>query len=353
MLSKLVNKEKRHSNKEMEHFREYMKHNPPKNFTSKNISVSDFTNSVKRGKYDLNPLHQREVVHGDSWQSKIVESVLLGKPLGSPEFDTVQNEIGLSIFRSLDGKQRLSAIDRFINNKYKFKVDIKHLKNKKFEEWPEIWRDHLLGCEFNICTTTATLSDNEVTEYFNIKQNTKKTTSGEKLNSVLSVRTNLCRDICKLVKYGTKKEGTACIDNRKNCFEIVVRSCYAIDLFNNTTCKDGFINLNYDPKINKHIDFLNKSDVNDITTFKYYQNIIKEVFEFIDIIHYNNKWGKTFVLPLLVLNIINGKFDKIKSFVLSRISGKDNFYPQVNGRHSATKERIIIIDEKFKSYISV
>ena len=114
MLSKLVNEKKSHSKKEMEHFREYMKHNPPKNFTSKNISVSDFTNSVKRGKYDLNPLHQREVVHGNSWQSKIVESVLLGKPLGSPEFDTVQNEIGLSIFRSLDGKQRLSAIDRFI-----------------------------------------------------------------------------------------------------------------------------------------------------------------------------------------------------------------------------------------------
>ena len=345
MLSKLVANEKTLlSNKEMMWFRRYMEQNPPKNFTSNNISVSDFVNSVKRGKYDLNPLHQREVVHGDTWQSKVVESVLLGKPLGSPEFDTVKNEFGLSIFRSLDGKQRLSAIFRFVNNQYTFKVDIEPLKNKKFEKWPEIWKDHLLGMRFVICTTTATLLDDEVTEYFNIKQNTKKTTSGEKLNSVLTVRANLCRKICPNIKYGDDKK-----DKRKNCFEIVVRACYAIDLYNNTT--HDFLNLNYDPKINKHIDFLNKNDTNDVTIFKYYEQFIKELFDFIDVIHYNNKLGKTFIIPLLVISLIHGNFDQVKSFVLSQISGKDNFYPQVSGKHSAIKERIGIINDKFKSYI--
>ena len=349
MLSKLVtiNTEKsRLSNKEMSFFKKYMEQNPPKNFTSKNITVSDFVNSVKRGKYDLDPLHQRNVVHGDTWQSKVIESVLLGKPLGSPEFDTVKNEFGLSIFRSLDGKQRLSAIVRFINNEYSFKVDIAPLKNKKFEKWPEIWKDHLLGCEFNICTTTSTLTDDEVTDYFNIKQNTKKTTSGEKLNSVLSVRSNLCRNICNNINYGYKDK----IDKRKNCFEIIVRCCYAIDLYNNTKTHN-FINLNYDPKINKHVEFLNKNDTQDITTFKYYEMFIKDLFDFINVIHYPNKWGKTFILPLLVISLIHGKFDHIKSFVLSRVSGKDNFYPQVSGKHNATKERIDILYNELKKYI--
>ena len=349
MLSKLVSNEKTiNSNKEMIRFRKYMEQNPPKNFTSKNISVSDFVNSVQRGKYDLNPLHQREVVHGDSWQSKIIDSVMSGKPLGSPEFDTVKNEVGLSIYRSLDGKQRLSAIVRFLNNQYSFKVDIIPLKNKTFDKWPVIWQDHLLGCEFNICTTTATLSDDEVTEYFQIKQNTKKTSSGETLNSVLSTRANLCRDICKVVNFGGNGK-----KDRKICFEIVVRICYAIDLNTKTKTHD-FTTLNYDPKINKHAAFLNDTDKDqDVTMFKYYEGFIKELFEFLEIVDYNNKWGKTFILPLAVIILNYSKFDQMKSFVIKHINGKDNFYPKVNGKHSATKERLIILNDKFKTYIGL
>ena len=351
MLSKLVSNESSiNSNKEMMRFRKYMEQNPPKNFTSKNISVSEFINSVKRGKYDLNPLHQREVVHGDSWQSKVVESVMSGKPLGSPEFDTVKSNGGLSIYRSLDGKQRLSAIVRFINNEYTFKVNITPLKNKKFEKWPEIWKDHLLGCEFNICTTIATLTDDEVTEYFQIKQNTKKTSSGETLNSVLSTRANLCRNICKVVDFGENVVGKK---DRKICFEVVVRICYAIDLFNKTKTHD-FTTINYDPKINKHTDFLNDNDKDqDVTMFKYYEQFIKDLFEFIKIVDYNNKWGKTFILPIVIITLNYGKFDQMKSFVINHINGKDNFYPKVAGKHSATKERIAILNNKFKSYIGI
>ena len=57
----------------------------------------------------LDPQHQRNVVPGDAWQSNVVESLLTGRPIAPPEFDTyVKN--GRRTWRSLDGKQRIAYL---------------------------------------------------------------------------------------------------------------------------------------------------------------------------------------------------------------------------------------------------
>ena len=71
-------------------------------FSTTNVQVESFVNSCKSGTYDLNPNHQRNVVHNINWQSEIIVSVLKGMPLGTPEFDTCLLKNGLEYNRSLD-----------------------------------------------------------------------------------------------------------------------------------------------------------------------------------------------------------------------------------------------------------
>jgi hypothetical protein len=308
-----------------------MKKYPSKNFTSKNISVNAFVLSCNSGDYDLNPDHQREVVHNINWQSKIIESVLFGKPLGSPEFDTVKNKFGINTFRSLDGKQRLCSIVNFVNNEYKFKCEIPSLKNKLFKEWPEIWKKHLKSKEICICTTGVTFTSSEVTEYFNIKQNTKITTAGEKINSILSKRTEICRNIRKSVNYDCGKE-----DKRKKGFETVCRICFILD--NNLK--------NIDPDIQVIKRFLDLEQDSDISTFNSHKIFIERLFKIITETNYHSKWSKTFVLPLAYLAKKYG-FNEVGRFVLFAIDDKKNFYTTVSGKHDATNARKEIICCKF------
>ena len=119
-------------------------------------------------------------------------------PLGSPEFDTCKYlsgpKIGLEYKRSLDGKQRLSSILRMANNEYKMEcLDIPAIHRKKFENWPLIWQNHFNSRQFAIATTDKKLTDEEVTAYFDKKQNTKVTSTGETFNAIIGNRIKLVR----------------------------------------------------------------------------------------------------------------------------------------------------------------
>ena len=84
------------------------------------VTFIDLFLSVERNDYELNPEHQRDVVHDDIWQSGIINSALSIGDIPQVYFHTVIKEDGSSIRESLDGKQRCMSIIRFIDNKYKF-----------------------------------------------------------------------------------------------------------------------------------------------------------------------------------------------------------------------------------------
>ena len=88
-------------------------------------SFIDLFHGVQRGDYNLDPEHQRDVVHDDTWQSGIINSALGIGDIPQVYFHKVVYEDGSSCMESLDGKQRCSAICRFLNNKYKFKPNAK------------------------------------------------------------------------------------------------------------------------------------------------------------------------------------------------------------------------------------
>jgi len=325
--------------KEREEYEKIMKSIARKVFVPKATSIRDFVSQIDAGYYDLNPPHQRNVVHNDKWKSELIDSIFLSKPLGHPEFDTVIcSRTGLRKLRSLDGKQRCSTPWELIKGKFVYKGIFPPCRGKLFKDWPQIWQQELLNANINIIYTNETLTDDEVTKHFRLKQETKKTSTGETLNSVLSQRANLSRNISQRSNFGATSS-----DTRMKCYETVVRICYLYSIFGT--------NKSYDPNKKTLIKFLENEKDDDTIIFGLYELLINDLFELISNTNYDNKWSKTFILPLACLMKENeDNKELVVEFVASEINNKKKFYDDVGGSHSATNSRIHIIFEKFYAW---
>jgi hypothetical protein len=308
---------------EHQSYRDYIRNNEPKKFTTVNKSAKEFVSAVMDGSYDLEPEHQREVVHNDKWQSEVVKYLMEGKPLGCPEFDSVLDEDGVPKYRSLDGKQRCSAIVRFMTNQYAFKSNIPGIKGKKFMDWSKEWRTHLERSQFAICQSDSTFNDDEVSQFFMTKQNTKTTKTGEKLNSINSERIKLCRDI--VTKVALKRT------DRHAGLEMVSRMIYLI-----ANIDSG---RKLDPKPAVLINYMKRIGLNDENLFNQYESFINKTICLNNSITYENQHNKTSLLPLLTLILRRPyNFNDISNFVIEKLDNK-KFYENVGGDHDATMDR--------------
>ena len=318
-----------------ESYRNYITNHKPKTFTTINISAKSFVEQVRDGTYDLNPEHQRDVVHNDSWQSEVVKYLMDGKPLGCPEFDTVLDEDRIPKYRSLDGKQRCSAIVRFMTNQYVFKSNIPGIKGKYFKDWSREWRKHLERSQFAISQSEDTFTDDEVSEFFMTKQNTKTTKTGEKLNSINSYRIKLCRAIASRVPF-QKTE-------RHADLEMTCRMVYAI------------VNINsgkkLDPKPAVLINYMSYHGGADDSNFDSYEKIIDKTIRLNNSINYESQHTKTSILPLLALVIsYEYNFAMVCSFVKEKLDN-NKYYENVNGEHDATTNRVKMLLTNFEHWI--
>ena len=92
----------------------------------------------ERKALQLNPDYQRNSTWGDKQKSELIESILMGVPL--PLFYFFANENG--IWQVVDGRQRLTALFDFLDNKYKLhkelrilgKISGKHFKDLELQE---------------------------------------------------------------------------------------------------------------------------------------------------------------------------------------------------------------------------
>jgi uncharacterized protein with ParB-like and HNH nuclease domain len=98
------------------------------------FSAYQVHHDISRGKIDLNPEFQRNFVWSDAQRSLLIESMLLKIPL--PAFYFAEDKRGR--YQVVDGLQRLTVINQYLNNEFKLKSlqYLHQLEGKYFSEDP-------------------------------------------------------------------------------------------------------------------------------------------------------------------------------------------------------------------------
>lgn len=108
-----------------------------------NRTVHDVLRRIEKGSFVMDPEFQREFIWQDEKQSKLIESVLMRLPL--PVFYLAEDEQGRMIV--VDGLQRLSTFQRFVNNELKLKLPAQvELDQKRFQDLSPKLQNRLEDC---------------------------------------------------------------------------------------------------------------------------------------------------------------------------------------------------------------
>ena len=106
-------------------------------------TVHDVLRRIQKGQYVMNPDFQRDFIWSDEKQSKLIESVIMRIPL--PVFYTAEDREGRMIV--VDGLQRLSTFQRFLNNQSTLKLpDREELHGKRFKDLLPKFQNRIEDC---------------------------------------------------------------------------------------------------------------------------------------------------------------------------------------------------------------
>lgn len=106
-------------------------------------TVHDVLRRIDAGGYIMDPDFQRDFIWPEDKQSKLIESVLMRIPL--PVFYLAEDDIGRMIV--VDGLQRLSTFNCFVNNKLRLKLPHQtELDKKLFKELSPKLQNRLEDC---------------------------------------------------------------------------------------------------------------------------------------------------------------------------------------------------------------
>ena len=94
---------------------------------NENRTVHDVLRRIEKGSFVMDPDFQRDFIWPEDKQSKLVESVLMRIPL--PVFYLAEDDRGRMVV--VDGLQRLSTFERFVNNQLRLKLPNQAELNKK------------------------------------------------------------------------------------------------------------------------------------------------------------------------------------------------------------------------------
>lgn len=95
---------------------------------NENRTVHDVLRRIEKGNFVMDPDFQRDFIWPEEKQCKLIESVMMRIPL--PVFYLAENTKGQMIV--VDGLQRLSTFQRFVNNELKLKLPHQDELNKKY-----------------------------------------------------------------------------------------------------------------------------------------------------------------------------------------------------------------------------
>ena len=159
-------------------------------WTDQTVSFGYFASQVEAGRIDLDPAHQRGVVHDTDWQSQVLHSGIIEGDIPEVYFHERgrgQNG-GDKIWESLDGKQRSSAIVGYLRDEYPYSAsEPEEMTGRKFSDLSDSLQNMLKeSCTLRIRIAKQTLTDAQIERFFQKRQNTKRTTPGEHLNSCIT-----------------------------------------------------------------------------------------------------------------------------------------------------------------------
>jgi hypothetical protein len=98
---------------------------------NENRTVHDVLRRIGQGSFIMDPDFQRDFIWTEDKQSKLIESVLMRIPL--PVFYLAEDDQGRMVV--VDGLQRLSTFQRFVNNDLRLKLpEQTELNKKRFED---------------------------------------------------------------------------------------------------------------------------------------------------------------------------------------------------------------------------
>lgn len=159
--------------KGLEQYKDNRNAAPPR-WIPESFSVEMLLHKLKKGTLNVNPPHQRDVVHNDVWKATIISSVFETGCI--PETFWHRTPGKRHHYDSVDGKQRCCAFRDYVDGKFKW-------KKRYFHELPEELQFRILEFKITVNKADRTLTDEELRETFNRFQVTKETKLGEQWNA--------------------------------------------------------------------------------------------------------------------------------------------------------------------------
>jgi hypothetical protein len=208
---------------------------------NQSVSFMNFFTNWKRGTYDLDPPHQRKVVHNNKWKGDIIKSAIQFNDIPLVRFHKREQSDLTHKWESLDGKQRCSAIIEFLDNKYEIEFEWDGWPTCKtfYKNLSPIQRQRIDELNLDTKLLPETFSEEEISQYFQWAQNTKTTSLGEYLNSTL--HSQLCQRLRPIIDNKLSEHlkifkpiGTV---DRYQHLEIMARLLYAVCCFRDSVEK--------------------------------------------------------------------------------------------------------------------
>lgn len=119
-------------------------------------TVYEVLRRIEYGHFVMDPDFQRGFIWDEAKQSKLIESVLMRIPL--PVFYLAEDRQGRMVV--VDGLQRLSTFQRFVNNKLRLRLpDHKELNGKRFRDLPPKLQNRVEDCNLILYVIDAKAPD--------------------------------------------------------------------------------------------------------------------------------------------------------------------------------------------------
>tara|TARA_B100002019_G_C21254807_1_gene593219 strand:- start:528 stop:1505 length:978 start_codon:yes stop_codon:yes gene_type:complete len=146
------------------------------NWENQTITIRTLIRALEEGEYDLNPDHQREVVHDQEWKSELITSIYDVGCIPETWWHPVKDNNLREYYESVDGKQRTSTILDFHQGKITW-------KGQKYTQLSIEQQNEFLGHKLSLRIANRTLTPEEIARIFEKLQRVKQTTLGEVLHS--------------------------------------------------------------------------------------------------------------------------------------------------------------------------
>ena len=130
---------------------------------NENRTVHDVLRRIKKGTFIMGPDFQRDFIWKEDKQGKLIESVLMRIPL--PVFYLAENQKGEMIV--VDGLQRLSTFQRYVNNEFALKLPHqKGLDKKRFKDLSSKLQNRIEDCNLILYTIDARVPQRALLDIF-------------------------------------------------------------------------------------------------------------------------------------------------------------------------------------------